>query len=126
MDTNGFSKFFASRIQCPNFIMVPFLVFHKGMVTVSGSYKYLKIQKYLKSDEHIIKYLSFKKLLFCTSMTKMTSLMHCMCPAAGKTSVTKFTLIRFFTRMNIFVIFKSSILIETFPAHITFKSFVVN
>ena len=59
-------------------------------------------------------------------MTKMTSLVHCMGPTTRKTSVTKFTFVWLFTRMHIFVIFESSIFVETFPADVTFKSFVVN
>merc|ERR550532_3687874 len=52
-------------------------------------------------------------------MAKMTSLMHCMRSSARKTSGTKFALEGFFSSMNIIVLFKFLICVETFAANFT-------
>ena len=51
--------------------------------------------------------------------------MHSMSPSASKTSVTKFALERFFSRMNIVVITEFSFVVEPFAADITFELSIV-
>ena len=53
-------------------------------------------------------------------MTKMTSFMHSQVSKACKKSRAKFTLMRFFTSVNILVLFKALFCCKTFPTNITF------